>query len=511
MAEQHDVKIEILMYLKGGTAGAGTSTTQIKFTDHGLETGDFIVNTTRRTESQKVAERGSRKITKVDENTISHSVVAGQVEDDGINLFHFTDISSNVLQKSFKLNKKTNGEYDCNFDVEITNTEGTLEYNIYVGQYVKVYIDDDVKFAGVIDTADRLLLSKLESKLLFSISVTNLKNVCYRRTIKINYEADDLTDEIIEDMVDSYLHQEGIEKGTIDTGIALGADWVDIISIGDLIDECAAKNGFQWFIDCDFKLQFYDNPSTIEDAIYNLDDEDPSFTDYQNVKVSESIDNYVNKIICVGNMDNSGNTIYTIRGDTRNTDMVFQKNNKQNSMQYRCAGTGVFGYVYRDSALEEFTEATAETGTDEDSLVLTTHDLQPGDFVYNLTRNAVTFVIYVDGSSIDVETITGQTAGDTIVWYPSANIISNNILKKQGITPRKITFETNEIGFEPGTKLKVKLDILGITESYYNIDEVSIEAIGNKKYKSNISAILRSNNEFSTQKNPKAVEFFKGI
>jgi hypothetical protein len=509
---QHDVKIEILMYLNGGTAGSGSTTTQIKFTDHGLETGDFIVNTMRRTTSQKIAERGSRKIIKVDSNTVSHSIIAGQTEDDGINLFHFTDISTNVLQQSFKLNKKTNGEYDCSFDVEVANTEGTLEYNIYAGQYVKVYIDDDVKFSGVIDTVDRVQLSKLENKLLFSLSVTNLKNVCYRRTIKINYETDDLTDEIIEDMVDSYLYQEGIEKGTISAGIALGADWVDIISIGDLIDECAAKNGFQWFVDCDFKLQFYDNPSSIPASVYNLDDDDESFTDYQNVKISESIDNYVNKIICVGNMDNNGNTIYTIRGDTRNTDMVFQKNNKQNTMQYRCAGTGVFGYVYRDSGLEEYTEAIAAAGTDEDSIVLTTHDLEPGDFIYNLTRNAVTFVIYVGASSIDVETISGQTAGDTIIWYPSANIISNNILKKQGITPRTIQFDTEEIGFEPGTKMLVKLADMGITsDTYWNIDEVSITSTGNKYFKCHVNAVLRDNDEFSTQKNPKGVEFFKGI
>lgn len=63
-------------FLFANTAITGTTTTTIKINNHGLETGDLIINTTRN--------NAIRTVTKVDANTLTVAAVVGQTVGDAI-------------------------------------------------------------------------------------------------------------------------------------------------------------------------------------------------------------------------------------------------------------------------------------------------------------------------------------------------------------------------------------------------------------------------------------------
>jgi hypothetical protein len=377
-----------------------------------------------------------------------------------------------------------------------------LDYEVFEGQYCKIYIDNTLQFTGVIDTVDKELLVQDGNKLSLDVSVTNLKNIPSRRTIKVNYDIGDTTDDIVKDMINSYLYQEGIEEGTISAGIALGEEWIDdCISVAEILDQCAEKNGFQWFIDKDMKLHFYQDPDIINAATNEITD-DGEFKNYRNIRINSTIDNYVNKSFIIGGSDSYGSQVFSIRGDI----------DKQNHIQDYAAGSGVYGLIDRDGSNVEFAEHTAEVGTNETNIKITGHGLVVGDFVYNFTRNATTFVTaVVDVNNVTVESITSQTDGDYIIWYPSALAISTNTLKRQGYIQKTLTFETFSLDFEPATMLKVQLARYGISESYWNIENVQFSEVNKGEFICTITAVLRDENNFSTQKRPNSLNFFKGF
>ena len=124
MPNQYDLVIKILEYQESKAAEAGTTTTNITITAHGLETGDFIVNETRRATTQNSAERGSRKITYVDDNNFTiDTAIASQASGDTIRIYKWVDRTEHLKSKSFSLTKKAQGESYSNFAFMV-NYEG---------------------------------------------------------------------------------------------------------------------------------------------------------------------------------------------------------------------------------------------------------------------------------------------------------------------------------------------------------------------------------------------------
>lgn len=503
MADQYAVKIEVLEYFVTRTAGAGTTTTNLTIADHELNSGDFIVNTTKRSTTQNGSERGSRRITKVDDNNVTVPAIASQTSGDTLRLYRYTDRSEYLDSKSFSLTKKVDIS-SCSFRFAVDYDEYTeaLEYEVYEGQYIRISLGDWHGLTGIVHSVGKKLISEAGNRLLLSIEVVGLDNIPYRRTIKVDYPAGHYTDYIVENMVTDYLIQEGITIGTINSGVEIGEVLNnDSASIGEILDLCAQKNGFIWNIDDYSRLNFYEQPATISNSPLNLID-GGEFTDYRNVQLSGTIDNYVNKSYFVGGKDENGNQVYNSYGD-----LV-----KQNYMQNITAGSAIYGLVTRDSGNVEMTKFTSASGTNTTNITITSHGLAVGDFLWNKTRNRYTFVTaVVNANNVTVESVASQTSGDIIIFYHSANATNKNIIKKQGTIQRTLTFDTTDIFFFPGTKLNVSLKKLGIVSSYWNIEEVVFTAIDLQYFRNTVTAVLRDNSNFSIQKRPDALSFFKSF
>lgn len=501
MAAQQTVTIEVLEYFVSKSAESGTNTTNIKITDHGLLDDDFIANSSRRAISQKGSERGSRRVTKVDDDNVTVTAVASQTTSDTIRLYRFTDKTEYLSNKGFSMSRRVENS-SCNFQLCVNYDDETeeLDYEIFEGQYVRITLGDWHQVVGIVENVDKSLISTVDNKVLLSVSVGDLSGIPYRRTITVDYAAGTSTSNIVHDMVDTYLVQEGIRDGTISSGITLDEALTnDSASIGEILDLCAQKNGFYWTINDHFQLNFYQEPSTISDSSYDLVDGD-SFTDYRNVRINGTINGYVNKAFFVGGMDENGNQVNHIYGDL----------DKQNTMQNVCGGSGIYGKVSRDSSNVEMQEYTAGATTTNTNLNITAHPFVVGDFIWNKTRNTYTFVTtIVNANSVTVELVSSQASGDTIVFFYSANLINKNILKRDGFIQRTLTFETHEVFFFPATKLNVSLKKLGIPSSYWNIEEINFNSMDLKYFKNTIKAVLRDTSNFSTQRKRNAIDFFK--
>jgi hypothetical protein len=492
----------VLEYQSTEVAENGTTETNIEITGHNLTTTDFMVNTTRRATSQSLGERGSRRITRLDNNNFEVSQVVGQTQGDNIRLYKFVDRTEYLDNKGFSVTKRINGESTCNFQIAVNYDPDTeqIDYQVYEGQIVKVYVSLYHQITGVISGVSKKLISQVGNKILLSVSVIGLKTIAYRRIVKVSYDTTWSTDDIVSDLIYSFLKSDGISEGTISTGIALEEEMKnDCVSIGEIIDVCAEKSGYQWNIDNDFELNWYQDPVSISNAAHQLVDGN-GFTDYRNIEISGTLDGYINKCFLVGGMDAGGNQVYNVYGSL----------SKQNAMQDITGGTGIYGTVNRDSSNVERTVYHAESGTTSTNLKATGHIFQVGDFFWNKTRKAYTFVtVVVDANNVTVESVSGQTTNDVIIFYHSANAINKNSLKRYGIINREISFETFEIDFEVGTKLNISLKKLGITSSYWNIEEVILNSIDLKYFRNTIRAVQRDNSNFSTQKKIDALDYFR--
>jgi hypothetical protein len=321
-----DYYVEILEYIDTVAAETYTDTTNIYITDHGLNDQDMIVNTDRRLTSDDYGNRGSRAVS--DASNPDVLVIANAIGDplkgtaqapgDVIALHKYRDISGMLKPGTFRLVRKGAGQSTLDFQIMTT-----YQHMFQMGQFIRVREDvgggTDFVFWGAITAHDEELLGSGQTELLQTIACESLNCVAARRTVQLNEVATTNYATIVTAMVDKYLYGEGITKGTIDTGAVLQDDWnSDAISIKEILDECASKSGFEWFIDDNCALQFRREFSPVPDATHALRPDmgeiDP-WRNYTKLKVSSRGSDYFNKLFFVGGAGESRDSIVLFRDD----------------------------------------------------------------------------------------------------------------------------------------------------------------------------------------------------
>jgi hypothetical protein len=485
----------ILDYQGTVSAEAGTSETSVVITSHSLSEDDFIVNTTQN--------NTSRRILSATTDTITVNTVFNQTENDIIRTYAFTDHTCLLASGSLNVAKKIEEETQVSFTLICDPS-----YVPRAGQYIKININSIEAYVGVLRSATRRLpMNAVDTKIFVDCECASLKVIPPRRTIIAEYDLGTTASDIVATLINGFLVDEGITSGTIEQGVVLNEDWYDdSLSVGDILDGLAEQSGFQWFIDKDFNLQFYQDPTTISEYSATISDATTStFTDFRNVVLSESIDDYNNKAFYVGNTDDYGNLIVVSQETTAS---ILET-------QEVCAGSGVYGTVVRDSNLTQHEFFTAEAGTSETYIVATGIGavVDVGDVIYNTETNRRENVISVSTDSIELaNAISGQTVGDEIATYQEINDIVDNHLKKQDLIPRRLEFDSFTTDFEPAQKLQVYLSKLSVTttESYV-ISEVNIQDRGAGYFVAHVVADKRNESNFSTQKKPDYKNYFSNL
>lgn len=474
------IELKILEFASNHSAESGTTSTNIKVTNHGLVTGDMIINVARKTPG----DTASRRVAKVDNNNFTVLNVDGQTTGDTIKLYHYIDRFPYVKQDSLNLQLQSDNRHSCTFAMIISDT-----YKPKVGQYIQLYQDGVLAFGGAIKEIQKTRYTPSGTKMLYYISSEGFGHIPSRRTITTQY-TDRKAGDIVTDVIDRYLYMDGITKGTIADGATL-AEYPDIIpdmcvSIKQVLDDVAEASGFKWWID-DYGALHFVQDGTITDAPHTIEI-GQAFTDFADIEVTESTINYRNKQFLKGGVDNYGNQILL------NIDLQSEIDDRQESE----GGTGVYGNIIDDPNIALVLDKTAESGTTTTNLKITAHGLLTGDTVYNATREAKLSVIKVDADNVTTASVTGQTAGDEIRYWPDANKAIRNNLKKYGKVPIELSFTSKTVDWRPNTKLFVNLPEFDVASKYFLIESVDITESGGR-LTARVQATLRDESDFSTQ------------
>ncbi len=424
------LEILIQAYAEDKTAEAGTTTTNICITGHGMAVGDHIINATRNSTPPAYDNIASRRVTAiVDANNFTVAAITDQASGDTIKLFKHVDRVDLLRAGSLQITRESEHNHTCNMTLV-----STTAYAPRVGQDVLIKNNDAVIFGGVIKTVRRHL-SPGSDTIFYDVFSDGYSSIPARRTVT-NTHDNTTAGALVEYYVDTVLYQEGITKGTINAGATLAEYDAVCKSIKEIYDELASASGYKWYIDDNKAIHFLQD-DTIVDAAHDLDND--TFTDFSDVEYEETLDNYRNKQYIRGALGDEG---YVIQHESVNGAEV--------AVRQEIEGTsGYYGAVLNDNNIDNDTDAT-------------------------------------------------NTA--------------DNLIKRYGqCLPNVINFETGALDFAPNTKLKVELIDLGIAESYYFIENVSIYDLDGKHLRASVRAVQRSAENFSTQKTQDFVGFFSKL
>lgn len=506
---QHIPKIEILQYTQSNEiASVPDISTMVLVNDHNLNPGDFFVNkTVRDLYAEYGTERGSRRvlITPASDEIGYNVDIADAQAGDEIWQFSFIDVTQYLMSSSLSITKKANNSNTASFRFKLPIANDLLSFYPHPGQYVRISLDDELYFIGLISDVDLVGVNDGVDVAFQNISCIGLKAIPARRTVSINYSQAKLAGDIVQELVDDILVQEGFlafDATYIADGLYLGKPWSnDCITISDILDELATRNGFQWFVDDDIRMHFYQDPATFEDAPYNL--EQDGILKFRDLSVKNSIENYVNKVFVIGGKDINGDQI-----KTSNINLV-----QQNNIQYKCGGSGIYGGIIRDGAIATALYRPAEAGTAFFTIKITGHNMSVGDYLYNETLGRAFWVAsIIDADTFTVnETIYDQAPGDSIATFPSADHAGLTMLRNQSFMPKTVEYTIDHIFMKPQTKQIIDLPRYGVSGETYNIESVTIKERGAGLFESRIVATLKNPDDYTTQPHPTYVEYYRGL
>lgn len=248
---------------------SGTDTITLKITNHGMQTGEMILNSTR----NSLGKPASRAVNVIDANTLElNYFIQGQTSGDQIFLFKYFPIT-NMAANSFRLTKQIEKSGNCSFSILVDSAESIPK----TGQQILVKYNNTVIFGGAISDIKQSIVGVANNghKIKANISSKGYNHIPARRSITVDYPNFMTSGQIVIDMINTYLSAEGITEGTVQDG----ADWDEYpadfpdkcISVKTVLDDMANKSGYKWYIDNERRLHFLQN-DVVVDAAHQLKD-----------------------------------------------------------------------------------------------------------------------------------------------------------------------------------------------------------------------------------------------
>lgn len=503
----HTVKIEVLEYQRDITAEADTTSLYIISQNHGLESGDFIINTTERSQSFYFVDRCSRPVfvRRHDVLDLPYPIV-DQVAGDTIKLFKFVDRTSKLVAKTLSFKKSAQGRDNLSFSFIVDiDSNNNLPYDLTTGMYIRLSINNFRQLTGIVKEVNYVKLNSQKMRLDVSIMNLNerLSTITTRFTLGFDQDCEDMILFYLQEM-----NEAGIRRGYIETGSKIGAKWGnEKMTLAELMDACASVSGYQWHVDRNCRLHFYEElPVQTICPVMLLTKKDTArydvFHDFRNISIKKSLDNYYNTVMIDGGTDVRGWGIYVRRANMTN---ILANHNI-------CCGNSEYGNIIRETSIVNTNLYTAQSGTSGNTIVINNHGLVVGDTVVNITRDKSSAVIeIVNANTFRVFNDFTHYSGDKIRLCPQINAMAKTELRRSGDKNIELSFETFTPIFEPQMALYVEADEYGISEKWFMITDVTITDVGNGYLKSVITAIQRDINDFSTLKNPDFLNFFGGF
>jgi kelch-like protein 17 (actinfilin)/kelch-like protein 18 len=345
------------------------------------------------------------------------------------------DKTSLLVAGSLRVVRRADHRNSCSLTIKTT----AASYVPDVGYDLKVKDSGTVIFGGIIQTATIKRPgtgTTTSTTILIDITSDGYNSLAQRRTLNVQF--DNVTAEDVIDYCLAYLADEGVTKGTVDTGASL-VEYDAVCKPSNVIfDEMAEASGYKWYINDSKAFQFYQ-----EDSVSAAEHEieiGGAFTDYNIIQIEKTLDEYANKIFLRGALGDDGVQVTWIEEDST----------------------------------EQAARVTSEGG---------------GSGVYGLVVHA-----------------------DNVDNATDAETSAENELKKRSRIPTKIVIESHTLDWTAGKKLTVNLPILSIpSDTYFLVEEVVLEDMEGKNLVATLTATLRNENDFSTQRTQTGIDYFSKI
>jgi hypothetical protein len=379
-----------------------------------------------------------------------------------------------------------------------------IEHPLEEGQLVRITVDDEKVIEG--PCVDREP-SRIGDYLKMEYKIASIKTLLYKYPLDESYAIDSAFSDIIEDCCND---QAGIVPGNIDTSSVLSETLnTDAQSKGKILDTLAEADGLDWWINHDYTLDFGDNEASIEDAPHDLDSDFGTFSDYRNVTVSSDYDNYHNQVTIIG-QDYDGVVLKAFASDRDSYDASFFIGGYDTAISQVLNDNSLFF-----KPIIKIAEPTTNEDYVYDEYTSNAPTVLVDDVFYNKTRKQFSLVSRVLANSSTVSIfyinppITGQTAGDIIMYNREFSQVAQDRVRAHGGHPKQnISFMTYTAGFKVRQRIYFNDPKLGVMK-IGAITGVTIYDRGAGKTEYEIMIESKTPAYFNVISNSNYVKFFR--
>lgn len=261
------------------------------------------------------------------------------------------------LQGSLQISRKTDGERSLSVSY-------VDEFpDVKDGDEVEVFDGTDKLFGGIVKSVSYQMFtprSGLSPLVQVDIQSDGYNYIPSRRVTTISFNDTNVRNIVQSLLSNTNLGADKVFAGTIEDGPVIDYS-ANTKNMKDILDELAAASGFVWYIDDSRRLQFGPMQGIVTSAFELV--ENGSFTDFNSLSWSGSIENYANRVFVIGD------GVSVARDEPDEINERKQEAGGQSS--------GVYGFVIEDSNIKS--QAQAATVADNH---LRKYAIRPGQLSF---------------------------------------------------------------------------------------------------------------------------------
>jgi hypothetical protein len=350
---------------------------------------------------------------------------------------------------------------------------------ITLGDELAIYEDSDLIFAGLIKNVT--VYEDAPGVLFYDLSASDFTSLADKRIIAKVY-TNELAGDIVKDIIDILLVNEGVIYGTIQDGVVIKKAVFDYKTTAQAMDYLAELCGFSWYIDENKALQFFSRESNV--APFPLNDS----VFHSNFKQVSNLDQYRNVQFTRGGRGETG--LQTDEkpspkpdGQTRTFTLRFPLATKPiikiDSVVVAPEDIGING---KDANKEWYYTINGNTITQD--LTLTPLNTEIVEVTYKGYRNLFGRVEnpsqinirkqFDAGTSGIYEKITEEKSIADPLQLTQFN---KSLVDRYGKIDGRVTFKTHAKGLKSGQLLTIQKPLYGISAAYL-IDSVQASNYG---------------------------------
>ena len=381
------------------------------------------------------------------------------------------DKTSNILINSINIQDAVNERSTASLSI----IDKTGLYRPVIGETIEIYKDSNLIFAGTIDDLPEEIIEGTYLLKYTNVPLVDFHQIADRKIVAESYE-NQTAGYIVNHLLINYLAAENITVGDIQAGLTISKAVFNYKTVSSCLDELSEITGYQWKINYDKTLDFFDRSTFIGTEITES-------SSISNLRVRKSRQQYRNRQYLRAGQDISTVQIRSFKGDGEtqvfNVDLPIAKvptikvDGVAKTVGIRGLETGKDWYWNKNDKSISQDEAGTKLTT-SNTLTITFQGYYPIIIVAEEPEE-VESRKSIEGGTGYYESITEKTSIDT---KDAALEYTNGLLRRFANIETTVEFKTFE-KYEAGQIINVNLPKHEINEDML-VSNVNIDDIGKR-------------------------------